>query len=286
MAEVTLLIPSRCALGENPLWDDAKRIFYWTDIEAGEVHAWTEATGQSRRIYTGPKVGGFTLEADGALALFRINDIVRLGDDGRCTRAIPFRDEGSERFNDVTADPRGRVFAGTIGLNETSGGVLRYDPDGTSRLLFRGTGVSNGMGFSPDLRTFYWTCSTTMRIYAFDYAVDTGALTGRRLNHQAQPSADIPDGLCMDAAGGFWSARWDGSRIVHHRADGRVDGAIAIPTLRPTSCCFGGAKFDQLFVTSARGGDEPPESVAGGVFRVTGAGHGVPVKRSRLFCKI
>ena len=77
MPDVTLLIPSRCGLGENPLWDEKKHVFYWADIDAGEVHAWSEATGQATRIYSGPKVGGFTLEADGALALFRVNDIAR-----------------------------------------------------------------------------------------------------------------------------------------------------------------------------------------------------------------
>jgi sugar lactone lactonase YvrE len=284
MPDVTLLIPCHCALGENPLWDETKRTFYWTDIDAGEVHAWSEATGQTRRIYQGPKVGGFTLEADGALALFRIDDIARLGADGQVGRTLKFKDEGSERFNDVTADPRGRVFAGTIGLNETSGGVIRFNPDGSSSLLFRGTGVSNGMGFSPDLRTFYWTCSTTNRIFAFDYDVESGKISRQRLVHQAPPTAGIPDGLCLDTAGGFWSARWDGSRLVHHQPDGSVDRELAIPTLRPTSCCFGGPKFDQLFVTSARGSDEPPESLGGGIFRVTGAGSGRAVRRSRLFC--
>lgn len=284
MPHVELLIPCRCTLGEGPLWDEKKRVLYWSDIDGGELHAWTEATGQARRIYAGPKVGGFTLEADGALALFRVNDYVRLGDDGQCTQSRPFQDEGAERFNDVTADPRGRVFAGTIGLSETSGGVFRYDPDGTSRLLFRGTGVSNGMGFSPDRKTFYWTCSTTGRIFAFDYDEATGGVSRQRLIHQAQPANDIPDGLAMDRSGGFWSARWDGRRIVHHQADGKVDGAIAIPALRPTSCCFGGEKFDQLFVTSARADEAPPELTGGGVFRVTGAGQGRPVFRSRLFC--
>jgi D-xylonolactonase len=284
MPDVALLLPSRCALGENPLWDESKGVFYWTDIDAGEVHAWTAATGGTRRIYSGPKVGGFTLEADGALALFRVDDIVRLGPDGRCTRLIPFSDDGAQRFNDVIADPRGRVFAGTIGRSKTSGGVFRYDPDGESRLLFRGTGVSNGMGFAPDRKTFYWTCSTTSRIFAFDYAEDSGELTGQRMIHEAPEDSGTPDGLAMESGGGFWSARWDGSRLVHHRPDGTVDGELAIPTLRPTSCCFGGAKFDELLVTSARGSEEPPESLAGSVWRVTGAGTGRPVFRSRLFC--
>ena len=284
MPDVTLLIPCRCALGENPLWDEAKRTFYWTDIDAGEIHAWDEATGVARRIYQGEKTGGFTLEADGALALFRESDIVRLGADGRCTREIPFADDGSERFNDVTADPAGRVYAGTIGRSTTSGGVFRFDPDGSSRLLFRGTGVSNGMGFSPDRRTFYWTCSTTNRIFAFDCDPATGVLTRQRLVHEAPPGAGTPDGLAMETSGAFWSARWDGSCLVHHLADGTVDGTIPIPAMRTTSCCFGGAKFDQLFVTSSRADDEPPDSPAGGVFRVTGAGQGRAVFRSRLFC--
>ena len=137
MPHVELLIPCRCTLGEGPLWDEKKRVLYWSDIDGGELHVWSEATGKSRRIYAGEKVGGFTLEADGALALFRVNDLVRLGDDGRCTRAMSFKDEGSERFNDVTADPQGRVFAGTIGRNETSGGVFRVTGAGQGRPVNR-----------------------------------------------------------------------------------------------------------------------------------------------------
>ena len=81
-----------------------------------------------------------------------------------------------KRFNDVIADPSGRVFAGTIG-EHPKGGLYRLDLDGTITKMFDGTGCSNGMGFSPDTKTFYWTCSTTRRIFQFDFDAESGALS-------------------------------------------------------------------------------------------------------------
>jgi D-xylonolactonase len=47
------------------------------------------------------------------------------------------------RFNDVIADPAGRVFAGSIGKNAESGGLYRMDVDGTITRLRSGTACSN-----------------------------------------------------------------------------------------------------------------------------------------------
>ena len=48
-----------------------------------------------------------------------------------------------QRFNDVIADPEGRVFAGTIGQDRERGGLYRVDTDGTVTSLFKGSGCSN-----------------------------------------------------------------------------------------------------------------------------------------------
>lgn len=263
-----LLVPIHCQLGENPLWDARRQTFFWTDILAGELHAWHEPTAHHRRIYQGPTVGGFTLETDGALLLFRVNDIARFDPDtGACRSIRAFSDEGAARFNDVFADPTGRVYAGTIGKDATSGGLFRFDLDGSVHLLFRGTGVSNGMGISPDGRTFYWTCSTTNHIFAFDYDAGSGALANRRIFYAANTDDEgTCDGLCIDTTGSVWSARWDGHRIRQHGADGKVISEIPVPASRATSCCFGGADGKKLFITSARGETDPGYCPAGGVF--------------------
>jgi D-xylonolactonase len=282
---VRLLVPSRCNLGEGPFWDEARQTLLWTDIDAGELFSWHQPTGETRRIYQGDPVGGFTLEVDGALALFRVRDIARLELETGNLTVRPFSsDEGMKRFNDVTADFHGRVFAGTIGKDTESGGLHRFDPDGSSRLLFRGTGVANGMGFSPDGRTFYWTCSTTGKIFAFDYEPSTGALSRRRVFFACGPGEGAPDGLCVDRKGFVWSARWDGSCVVRHDPVGsRIVEKIAVPAPFVTSCCFGGPESRDLFITTARQGEKDPASPAGGVFTVATEAAGPPQRLSQLF---
>ena len=143
-----------------------------------------------------------------------------------------FADDGMERFNDVIADPEGRVFAGTIGRTPMSGGLHRVEPDGTATLLFRGTGCSNGMGFSPDLRKFYWTCSTRRRIYEFDYGRATG--THRRRASAVSGQRRGRDSRRDDrrSRGHIWSARWDGGAVVHHAPDGRVLEKFPFPVAK------------------------------------------------------
>ncbi len=279
-----VLAATRCQLGEGPLWDARRQTLFWTDIERGEIFAWGETQKCHSCIYQGEPVGGFTLEESGALVLFRVNDITLYDPDTGRMKKKPFADEGMSRFNDVTADPLGRVFAGSIGKDDSSGGLFRFDPDGSNRLLFRGTGVSNGMGFSLDGHTFYWTCSTTGRIFAFDYDLENGELSGRRVFYACEPAEGVPDGLCVDDHDNVWSARWEGSCIAGHAAgDGRVFAKIQVPAARVTSCCFGGEGNDMMFITTARTPDEQPTSIAGALFGTRAASRGAPVFTSRLF---
>jgi sugar lactone lactonase YvrE len=61
-----------------------------------------------------------------------------------------------------------------------------------------------------------------------------------------------PDGLTLDAEGFVWSAHWDGWCVTRYDPDGHVERVINLPVPRPTSCVFGGADMQTLFVTSAR----------------------------------
>jgi len=252
---ITEATSARCELAENPLWHPEERSVYWTDIPAGKIFRLDIISRKYEIIYRGEPVGGFTLQQNGDLLLFRVSDIALLSPDGRVSVLRRFSDKGMHRFNDVIADPEGRVFAGTMG-DRLHGGLYRVDLDGTITKLFCGTDCSNGMGFSPDLKTFYWTCSTTRKILHFDYSRDSGAINRRRIFHRAKENEGIPDGLAVDAEGCIWSARWAGGSVVRHGLDGKVLDRIRFPAANITSLCFGGENLDQLFVTAAKNSDE------------------------------
>jgi D-xylono/L-arabinono-1,4-lactonase len=279
-SSVTIAANPGCELAENPIWHPVKQCVYWTDIPAGKIYCFDHRTRQCRLLYHGPPVGGFTIQEDDTLLLFRVSDIACLHSDGRVCSLKTFSEEGTDRFNDVTADPEGRVFAGTIGRNPDNG-LYRMDLDGTITKLFSGTGCSNGMGFSPELKIFYWTCSTTRRIYEFDYDRLSGSLSNRRLFYESAPDEGVPDGLTVDAEGYVWSARWGGAAVLRHAPDGSISASIELPVPNITSVCFGGENLQLLFITTAREEGKAGE-LAGALFETRLNVGGIRELRSRI----
>lgn len=111
---VTLAVAAAGELAENPLWHPERSCLYWTDILGGKIHAFEPATGCHRIVYEGPPVGGFTLQENGDLLLFRVDDIVRLHPGGGLSMVRKFSAPGMQRFNDVIADPWRARFRGHI----------------------------------------------------------------------------------------------------------------------------------------------------------------------------
>jgi len=256
----------QCQLGENPLWDETNQRLLWTDITRGRLFQLDHTTGHYEQFYSGETVGGFTIQVDGSLLLFQVNKISRFARAGQLEVLKGEIDSDMERFNDVIADPGGRVFAGTIGKDDQRGGLYRLDVDGSMRNLFKGTGCSNGMGFSPDLKWFYWTCSTTRVIYRFSYDVASGEIGSRTKFIVVPPSDGIPDGMAVDGEGHIWSARWDGYSVAHYDPTGKLVETVSVPVARVSSVTFGGPQFTELYITTARREAESVHS-AGDLYR-------------------
>jgi D-xylonolactonase len=270
---VRTLAKAHCGCGENPFYDGERGRVLWTDIPRGRLFALDLATGDWRRFYDGPTVGGFTLQSDGSLLLFRDRDIARLTENPDGSSQVEVLVDCSHldtgRFNDVFADPEGRVFAGTMGRdNRMNGGLFRVERDGSVHQLWDGTGCSNGMAFTGDLRGFYWTDSSAKTIFFFDYDRETGELSNRRVFWESN-GRNTPDGLTIDLDGDLWVAFYDAGCLRRITPDGEIQQEIPLPAANVTSCIFGGRDMSTLFVTSAGGKDEDEDdNPAGALFAV------------------
>lgn len=250
----------RGKLSENPLWDHETQTFYWTDIDNRRIYACDWADKTPRCIHEGDQqVGGFTIQEDGSLLLFRERDIALLHKDGQLEPLHLFSHEGSRRFNDVIADPMGRVFAGTIGHTPESGGLFRIERDGNITQVAGGTGCSNGMVFSPDQKFLYWTCSTRRKIFRFPYNASTGSLGEPTVIFQAEEADGIPDGLASDCEGNLYSIRWgahDYGMCVMD-PEGKILHKHKTPAKASTSLCFCGKDLTDAALTAADLDDDP-----------------------------
>ena len=178
--EPELIIDYQNDLGENPLWHPREQRLYWTDITRGRLYRYDPATGSHEQFYQGDPVGGFTFQEDGGLLLFMHRGRIAWWRDGKLDNVvdeIPGEEDG--RFNDVIADPVGRVYCGTMPLQSHArpGKLYRLDTDGSLHVMLEGIVTSNGMGFTLDRRGMYYTDSGPRRIYYFDYEAASGAMT-------------------------------------------------------------------------------------------------------------
>jgi sugar lactone lactonase YvrE len=186
------------------------------------------------------------------------------------------------RFNDGKCDARGRFWIGSISEAPGQAELYRYDPDGSLEVMETGLTISNGLGWSPEGATFYLTDSAQRKIYAYDFEVETGAISDRRILVDLSHEIVEPDGLAIDGQGNLWSALWNGWGIACFNAIGQEILRVKLPVQRPTSLTFGGTHLTDLYITSASVGLSQKEIQqgfhAGDLFRFATQFSGTPAQ--------
>lgn len=281
--QAELLLDARNGVGESPVWDSARQCLWWVDIPGRALWCWNSATGQARQWPTPEQTGCIALAA-GSDALPHGQWIAAM--ETGVARLTPQTDgtvgcdwvvridqpEAGMRFNDGRCDRQGRLRAGTMvmdmSLARASGSL--YGLDGTRlHALLDGFITPNGMAFSPDGQTMYLSDSHphVQTVWAFDYDIDTGTPSNRRVFIDFKPLPGRPDGAAVDAEGGYWICGNDAGLVHRFTPDGTLDRSLPVPVKKPAMCAFGGSGLDTLFVTSIRpGGDLSDQPLAGGVF--------------------
>ena len=257
MSKPEVVAGGNAILGESPLWSPAEAALYWVDINNPTIHRLDPATGVRERWPIETEIGSIGLAGPGRMVAG-----LRTGAhyvDLETGKIEPICDpEGEGRFNrnrmnDGKIDRAGRFWVGTMNDpgHEPLGTLYRIDRDGGAAPVLGGIRVPNALCWSPDSRVMYFTDSYSHQIWAFDFDLATGALENKRIFAAIAEDAGVPDGATVDADGFVWCAHMFGSRVSRYAPDGSLDRAIALPVPQVTSCAFGGADLETLYITTA-----------------------------------
>jgi len=245
-------------VGESPVWCSRERVLYWVDITGRKIHRFWPATRKSDAFDLPHPVTALAVRSRGGLVLllrkkFAFFDLA--------TRQLsylddPEADKPENRFNDAKCDREGRFWAGTMGdvhWDAPCGALYRLDPDGTITCHQTDVICANGMGWSPDNRTMYFTESFRYAIFAYDFDSAGGKLSNRRVFASLDAKGPgFPDGLTVDTEGHVWSVHNAVGRVVRYTPAGEIERVVELPVPRPCGCAFGGENLDTLYITTAR----------------------------------
>ncbi len=251
-------------LGESPLWHPREQVLYWCDIPGKRLNRWDPASGDLRHWAFAHEPGGVAPPLDGTLLLAMRDGLWRFDPtSGNRTRLAPAPyDPKHERFNDGKCDPQGRLWVGTIYEPRDSARATLHCWD-KGRLVLRGDGitVSNGLAWSPDGATMYWSDTKAHSVFAFDFDAGDGSISRKRVFAQfpvKQADGDPatyggrPDGAAVDAEGCYWSAMFEGQRLVRLSPGGELLREVRLPVRCATMPAFGGADLKTIYITTAR----------------------------------
>ena len=287
--------PTGDVCGEGVVWHAAHNAVYWSDINRFLIHRLSLADSSVRSwIFEEPVTALCLTDRDDVLEVVLGSSVI-LWEPGRDLRHDAlFRLDGwpSVRLNEARPDPRGSLWAGSMRNNvhpdgssgEVGGqdGILvRIDPNGRATCFREKIGISNTLAWSPDQRHFYFGDTLANVIWVYDYDASTGAISNERPFLEGF-GRGYPDGSAVDSEGCLWNCRFCGNCIVRVAPNGKIDRIVEMPVKNITTCTFGGADLQTLFVSTASAEAPRGDRLAGSLFAIRTDVKGQPENRFSL----
>ena len=152
-----LVLDVHATLGEGPLWHAGRQQLVWVDIEGHDLHVSDPARGTDQRLHIAEHIG-CAVSAGGDLLVLGLRSgfsVLDLATGQRAHIEDPEHHLPDNRFNDGKCDPAGRLWAGTMAIDEShaAGTLYCLYPDLSVHLKVPGVSVSNGIDWSLDHRT-------------------------------------------------------------------------------------------------------------------------------------
>ena len=242
-------------MGEAPIWHPLRNTLFWLDVHGKRLFEYTPQRKDCRMWDFKRKISTVVPESQTTVVVAHENELLRLHlDSGKQERLASIDDaQGSLRFNDGKCDPLGRFWVGTLRAKGSSvrGTLYSFGTDGESVRKIENVQNSNGLGWSPDRKWFYYIDSPTKQIARYRYDSKSGDITFVNVAIRTEDYG-IPDGMAVDVDGNVWVAITEKGVFCWNPTTGKLVRRIVLPAQHITACGFGGRELDELYITTAR----------------------------------
>jgi sugar lactone lactonase YvrE len=192
---------------------------------------------------------------DGRLLIVSMSRRQLLSWDGKTTALhADLSDLASWHCNDMVVDLHGNAYVGNFGFDLHSGKspepaeIIRVDPNGQSKVVATNVFFPNGMVITPDHKTMIVAETFGRCLSAFD--IKNNGDLGPKRTWAEVPEGAVPDGICLDTAGGIWSASPTTNECLRQIEGGEVTHRIKTDR-GAFACMIGQHKLYVLTSTSS-----------------------------------
>jgi sugar lactone lactonase YvrE len=248
------VVASGFAFPEAPRWHG--NALWFSDMYAGQVLRLAPGRPAETVLTVPQGPSGLGFLPDGRLLVVSMHDrrVLRLDPDGLAEHA-DLSQVATWHANDMLVDRAGRAYVGNFGdasapgVPVTPADLALIQPDGSVSVAASGLHFPNGMALTGGGSTLVVaeTRADPPRLTAFNVAAD-GTLSGRRV--VAEFGAEMPDGICADAADHIWAASPFTGEVIRVAPDGAIVQRAAVP-VPPYACALGGPDGRMLFICAA-----------------------------------
>lgn len=216
----------------------------------GQVISTPEGKGEARLFVELPKgsVGnGIRFDTEGFMyvADYLGHNILRID---MTTKAVEIyaHNQAMNQPNDIAISAAGVLYASDPKWADNSGQLWRIDRDGSTHLLQKDMGTTNGIEISADEKHLYVNESVQSRVWVFDLLAN-GDLANKRLLIDFNEHG--MDGMRSDSQGNLYIARYGAGVIAVVSPAGELLREVPLKGKKPTNLAFGGDDGKTVYVT-------------------------------------
>lgn len=263
--------------GEGCGWHPGEQVVKFVDMLAGDVLT-LRPDGGADRLHVGSVAAAWRPRTTDGMVVAIERGFALVDAGGAITWSTEVWSDTSVRMNEGACDPLGRFYCGSMASDKRpgAGSLYRLDPDRSVRAVLDGFTIPNGMVWSLGGTIAYHIDTPSGRIDCYDFDPELGLVDRTPV---VEVTGGSPDGMTIDADGNLWVALWDGAAVHCYSPDGKLQQVVEVDAQQVSSCAFGGADQDRLYITTSREGlGEGEDPKAGALFAADVGVRGVPLR--------